>query len=634
MSVPVGDDSTHLSAQANIKTIFGENVGKTGPVSPTLPSSGPADGVLVAGELAGLPNYKIESKLGEGGMGAVYRARQQTLDRTVAIKVLPLRLCNNALYVARLNREARVLAKINHPNVIGCYDLGEHNGMRYVVMEYVEGENLARLVETRKHLPQVEALHYLKQAVMGLDHAQVLGIIHRDIKPENMLLAKATRTGTTMRLPVGQTLKIADLGLATFTGEEGENTRLTAEGSTLGSPHYMSPEQAVGDSDIDFRTDIYALGITLYHMLTGKTPHTAPTVAAVLAKKLSQSIPDPRSELPELVPSLSLLIQKMTARKKEDRYLSYGELLHDIESVEKGIALTAKVLPPDRASLALLPETIANLKHSPTQADSAASERVLPRAWISSPIGIALIMGALLGIGAFVLNGLMRADKESVSVSGNKPHADEATPSKENALPLNPGQPPGNSPTTQMPSTRHFSMQSLLEKESIQNWTYRNDAKDFGFQEGALFLQNIQSWNEAERTLPGTEYALRAHMQIPMGADEFEMRLGFSDKDYIAFGIRFPMGVEKVSAYVERRNINAHEVLEKLATKDAQDPDRWQILRVNVWGGQATCFLTNELLVSAELGSGWEKSKLLRIAINKGIGRIQILEVSPPSNSK
>ena len=580
--------------------------------------------------LATLPNYELINKLGEGGMGAVYKARQRTLNRIVAIKVLPHHLCENTLYVARLNREALVLAKINHPNVTTCYDLGEHQGMRYVVMEYVEGESLSKLIEKRKQLSPPEALYYIKQSVLGLDCANALGIIHRDIKPDNMLLAKAVAPGTTVKMPAGFSLKIADLGLAAFTSEQTENTRLTTEGSTLGSPHYMSPEQTIGESDVDFRTDIYALGITLYHMLTGKVPYDAPSIGAVLARKLSENIKDPRELRPELSPAISLLIQKMTARKREDRYATYGELLQDIEAIEQNGALTAEILPDERASLTLSEDTIKALKASgvafrgrkPQSSSEAAPRNAPPGIGKSKLIVTGIAAGLVLAASLFLLT-----PGKTTSVSQTPDKA--VTPTKQSPEPIKLNPEPPKTVVATPPAAEFQSTLRLIENRSVEGWEYKGDNKDFGFQDGGLFLQCLKGWNRAQRPLPADEYSLRAFLQTFAGVDDGEVQVCLDDKSYLAFGIRLPLNAKGVTAYVERRELSSDNVIEVFAKQDELSVDDWHDLKVNVWERQAACFLNGQFLVTAELTETAAKCRNIRLATHNGIVQYRNLEVTP-----
>jgi eukaryotic-like serine/threonine-protein kinase len=591
----------------------------------SISSSGsikPMDEAAAAAKtLQTLPGYEIEKKIGEGGMGAVYRGKQKALNRTVAIKVLPQRLAENKNYLARLNREAMVLAKINHANVVSCYDLGEHQGMRYVVMEFVEGEILNSLIEKRKHLSQHEALFYLKQAVLGLDHANAVGVIHRDIKPENMLLAAAPRSGTTVRLPSGYTLKIADLGLASFTGDgETENTRLTTEGSTLGSPHYMSPEQTRGESNLDFRTDIYALGITLYYMVSGKLPYVAPTVGAVLARKLTEQIPDPRPERPELSPGISLLIQKMTARNKEDRYASYGELLQDIEAIERKEPMTAKIIPEDAATLSLAPETVKALKdQGVATAGGPAKSGKLPVPAIAA--------GVIIGVIAVVA---LIAKSKGPEKTATPPPAAVQTPPPPTAVPVPPPVTPPVVPVVTPPKTTiPADGLSLIDKD-LKDWKTTGEAKNFGYQDNTTFLNSFdKKWNFAERKLPDCEFILVASMLTPKEVDECEVQVGLSDKEYIAYGLRLPADSKTSLAYVERRNAATHELLESFAKSEGLNPDDWHTLKINFFDGQATCKIGNTLLGSIAVPTGGETCNKVRLAVRNGFAQLNSLMLFP-----
>jgi serine/threonine protein kinase len=584
-----------------------------------------------------LPNYEMEAKLGEGGMGAVYRARQRTLDRTVAIKVLPERLSSNGHYVARLNREARVLAKLNHQNVITCYDMGEHQGALYVVMEFVEGENLGSLIEQRGSLLEKEALHYLKQAIHGLDHAQALGIIHRDIKPENMLLAKAAVAGTTQRIQSGHTLKIADLGLATFTGESVEDTRLTAAGATLGSPHYMSPEQTIGEANIDLRTDIYALGVTLFHMLTGQTPFSGPTVGALLALKLSKKIPDPRSIKPELTPQLSLLIQKMTARDRNDRYTTYGELLEDIEALEQHRPLKATPLSDDRAGLVLLPATLDAMKMKPAAGSSAPAGTAMapagagdwagPAAGPPSKTTAVVIVAILLAIGAVV--GFLR-------FSGNESLSPAANPSPAPKPAEVPPPPPVVvAPPVKPSPAATFETVNLIDKQLFKEWTPQPAApnKLIITDEGAFAIEATKGWAKAEHSLPALDYNLSATLATTIGADAIEIQVGIGDKEYLAIGLRMKADEREATAYIERRKTADDSTLESLGKAEHLDADAQHHFRLGMIDGEATYSLNNKKLGATRLNDAALKP-LLRIAVRNGIGSFHSLEISQAAGSK
>jgi len=619
-STPSDTNNTHADDPARSRTIaFG--TGDSGPLPTSLP-------LVTLESLKTLPGYKIEQKLGQGGMGAVFRATQTALNRQVAIKVLPENLCNNPKYVARLNREAMVLAKINHANVVGCIDMGEHKGLRYVVMEFIEGESLGGLIEKRKQLPVPEALYYLKQSVMGLDHAHALGIIHRDIKPDNMLLSRHSQLGTTVKMQAGHQLKIADLGLASFTGESTENTRLTHEGAAIGSPHYMSPEQTLGLADIDFRTDIYALGVTMYHMLTGVTPYAGQSVAAVLARKLSEPMRDPREIRVDLPASISLLIQKMTAREKADRYASYGELLEDIEAAEQHRALKAEILHPPRASLVLRPDTIEALRRLGQK--SAQRPAVAPsstEAKSGSTLAL-VVIGVVLAVG--VVGGILFASRGKTDAPTVTTQTPPAAP-KQVELPK-------AVVTPEVPKTQSavFNALQLIEDRSTKGWT-PSDTGAFGVSDdGALYLQKFEKeWALAERTLPGNEFTLRAFLQTPRGADDCEVRVG-QGAQYVAFGIRFPKNAEKVAAYVERRKSGTDEVLEKVGSKDGLSPDEWRDLRINFWEGLATCFLDGKLFATADVDAAGQQSKKIVLAARNGFGTFRALEASsrPEDKSK
>ncbi len=266
--------------------------------------------------------YKIVEQIGEGGAGVVYRATQEPLDRTVAIKVLGKHRADSAEYLERFRREARVAVTLNHQNIVRGLDFGEADGYHYFVMEFVEGESLHDMLKREGVLEEKKSLKIVLQAVAALRHASEFNLVHRDIKPENILI-----TGNGVA-------KVCDLGLAKPSILE--SARTTKDGATIGTPVYMSPEQIRGKDDTDFRADIYSLGVTLYEMVTGAPPFVAATTDEIVRKHIREAPVDPREKNLKLSSSLAAVILKMLAKKPEDRYASLKDLEEDMKAVLDG----------------------------------------------------------------------------------------------------------------------------------------------------------------------------------------------------------------------------------------------------------------------------------------------------------
>ena len=270
-------------------------------------------------------NYRIIGKLGQGGMGMVLRAVQETLDRPVALKLLPAEFANDHEYLMRFLREAKTVATLRHENVVQVYDAGEQNGQYYIAMELIEGSTLLKYAEEKKQIGESEGLNLMLQAARGLAAAHAKGLVHRDIKPENMLLGN------------DQILRILDFGLVM---ESTSTTQLTATGACLGTPMYMSPEQADG-IQADARSDVYSLGVTFYRVLVGQTPFTSPTVMNLLFKHKFESPPNPKTLRPDLSQDTVNLLLHMLAKRREDRPQTAQAVVDMIEGLKHG-----KPIPP------------------------------------------------------------------------------------------------------------------------------------------------------------------------------------------------------------------------------------------------------------------------------------------------
>ncbi len=268
-------------------------------------------------EIRQLGGCEILAKLGQGGMGTVYKARQMALDRLAALKVLPPQLASDEDFIARFTREAAAAAQLSHANIVQVYSAGIQDNLRYFVMEFVDGESVQQRLKRKGHIPPDEALAICMYVIQGLDYAwQRSKLIHRDIKPDNIFLSSAGE------------VKLGDLGLAKTVS--GPHSGLTLTGSYMGTPYFISPEQARGLKSMDFRADIYSLGCTLFHMVTGHLPyeaHEGDNALTLMFKHVNEPVPDIRQVWPDCPASLAKLITRMIQKQPEDRFASYEELL-------------------------------------------------------------------------------------------------------------------------------------------------------------------------------------------------------------------------------------------------------------------------------------------------------------------
>jgi len=278
------------------------------------------------------PQLEILELIGQGGMGVVYSARQPKLDRIVALKILPLRLAREPLFAERFEREGRLLARLNHPNIVGVYDFGQTDGLYYLIMEYVDGVNLRQAFASARFTPQ-QALSVIPKICEALQFAHDEGVLHRDIKPENILLDTKGR------------VKIADFGIAKFSGVD-DKTGLTATGATIGTPHYMAPEQVEQPANVDHRADIYSLGVVFYEMLTGELPLGRFSAPSERAKSLDTRIDN--------------VVMRALEKDRERRQQSANEVRTQVEMLSSNIA----PLPTQSHAASKLPILTAKVANS------------------------------------------------------------------------------------------------------------------------------------------------------------------------------------------------------------------------------------------------------------------------------
>jgi len=302
---------------------------KCGAEYPDTTTLCPSDGIaletssdeLLGQTLAG--KYRIDEKLSEGGMGAVYKGTHVLMDKTVAIKVLRPSLAADEKIVARFSREARAASRISHPHAISVTDFGEdENGIVFLVMEYLDGETLKNLIRREGPMPLTRVVDIIKQVGQALDAAHQQGVVHRDLKSDNIMLLN------TMNVDYAQVL---DFGIAKITEREGEyHPGLTAPDLVIGTPQYMSPEQCSQSPDIDARSDVYSLGVIIYEMLVGHVPFTGESATAIMMKHLQQPAPSVLAERSDVPAAVGRVVARALEKLPQNRYASASELVYDL----------------------------------------------------------------------------------------------------------------------------------------------------------------------------------------------------------------------------------------------------------------------------------------------------------------
>ncbi len=390
--------------------------------------------------------YVILDKLGEGGMGKVYKAMQLSLDRMVALKVVRNSLLKNEVALKRFQREVRAAAKLKHPNIVTVFDADQVGDRHFLVMEFIAGIDLARMVKERSALPIGMACSVVRQAALGLQSAHDLGFIHRDIKPSNLLIASDPKG----QFAVRSVVKILDMGLARVQSDDlaGENisTELTRTGTVIGTPDYMSPEQAKNSSAVDHRSDLYSLGCTFYHLLTGEAPFPTGTP---LEKLLQHQMDSPRPVQlirMDVPPEVATILHTLLAKRPDNRFQSAMALAHALEpwcsdagnsAIPPALVPTAEAVDPTSVTLETAPQDPFDFGHQVEAATPESTRRAAPTRstkrksrnfpWL---IVVASILAASMLVALVAIGIAIAARKKAEASPGNSEPVKNEVPPK------------------------------------------------------------------------------------------------------------------------------------------------------------------------------------------------------------
>jgi serine/threonine protein kinase len=339
----------------------------------------PASLEPITGAKQGLPliqGYDIVAKLGAGAMGEVFHARQRSSGREVALKIMAERLLDSPEFVKRFEREIQLLSRLDHPNIAPALTHGSHDGRVYMTMEFVRGPDLGMVLKSQGPFPEADVLRMAIQIARALEYVHdTAGLIHRDIKPGNLLVITAPKGESG-----GETIKIIDFGLARSTIDEDQNMTLT--GMIMGTPYYMSPEQIRGERNLSIHTDIYALGATMYHLLTGAVPYDGKSQAMVMSGHLNSPVPDPGALMPNLSRATRYLIMTAMSKLAQKRFVNYPAFIACCERALQSLQIQAgsiKILrKPMTKSVRSRPNSSDNTVVDPFKAEAAAQQSAKP----------------------------------------------------------------------------------------------------------------------------------------------------------------------------------------------------------------------------------------------------------------
>jgi len=409
-----------------------------------------------------LSKYDVGEKLGEGGMGIVYKAVQRSMARSVAIKILTPKYANRPKFVDQFIREARAAGQLNHPNIIQVHDVGTENDIHYFSMEFVDGSTCMQLLKADGPFPVPEALEISRQVARALEYAHQHRLIHQDIKPDNIMIGP------------GNLVKLADLGISK-TFDEAENE---GDGKkVMGTPHYMAPEAGLGKK-IDHRVDIYSLGATLYHLLTGKTPYHGTNATEVLKAHVMDPLPPLQDLNPEVSDDVCALVERMMAKKPEERYQSAAEVVSELERLQGGSTLGRERIPGHETMIlrrfasgkaASGPGTMAGM---PTTGDHTPDAREA----VPNPPGWTRMLGWGLAIAAILLAALAAWQLWPVP----QPQSGTQAPQGQSKPVLS--QPNASQPDPAAESERRDAAQIAALTDRLRREAEAVDARDIGAQ--------------------------------------------------------------------------------------------------------------------------------------------------------
>jgi serine/threonine protein kinase len=421
------------------------------PLDPTVPASGGAKSLAAvsplsaSGALTGRTldqKYYLESKLGFGGMGTVYLAGRLLIGDRVAVKVLHPDQMADPQAVERFRREAQTAARLKHPNVVTVYDFGvSREGLNYQVMELAEGECLRSLIKRHGRLAETAAAEIIRQVCAALDEAHRQGIVHRDMKPENILV---------QIIPGGLQVKVIDFGIAAL--RDVKAGRLTQTGAVAGTPHYMSPEQCLGE-ELDGRSDIYSLGIVLFEMLTGVVPFDSPTTTAIVVKHVNDPPPPPRTLNPKISPAVESVALRALEKRRDSRPQTAGEMARELIAAAGGaragsphpikVATPGAVMPAPIAT-SILKEVVVSESNSslaPLFGEVSTKTR-------SSRRLVLAVFGALLLLAGGGLWGYLHKDGNERAAEANDSAGSDKPASTVSGQPFKPDRSATLSPST------------------------------------------------------------------------------------------------------------------------------------------------------------------------------------------
>jgi len=486
-----------------------------------------------------LPGYEVIEMAGKGGMATVWTAKQLSLNRVVAIKVLERAMVQDEEAQERFHFEAQAAARLRHPGIVQVFDAGAYNGQAYYVMEYVPGVTLAELLERKKRLPEKHALALAEGVILALKYAwDKEKLIHCDIKPGNIMIE---RDGT---------IKVADLGLARIAGPMAWSIQ---SDDVLGTPNYTSPEQARNEVDLDCRTDIYSLGATLYHALTGHIPFIETPWTDVLKKQISSYLPEPLELNPNLSQEAGWLLEKMLVKDRTLRYRDWDELLDDVLMVARGAmpirpfpdSGKSTVLRGDKRSLELTPKQKAHTQHIAIQIEKELKEEPKPRQKIvlpkeavdqlrikpkkrkRSPIGALLIniisLIILVAIGYGIMSYIMKSKAEKKDPRQNSLSLNDLPPNAQIVKKVT-SPTPRNITRKQKTATRNSTAaQTTTIKEAPKSNVPVVKWKDPRFLSGArAFNEALATYKEYQQTKENPAILHSVEQKCRTAIDAFE----------------------------------------------------------------------------------------------------------------